>query len=339
MLMFNPSKMLFMMMLILGTMISISSNSWPATWMGLEINLLAFIPLMSSKSNMMSTEAAMKYFIIQAMASSMLLTFIMQFYFVFHKCKILLTSLNFYHPMLKLGQHPFMYDFLLWSKDYHDLIVLFWLHDKNSPHLLFYPTCHITNQLSFLYYYHQFLLVQLEDYIKHQHVSSYLIPPLITSDEYYWDYFYRKTFDNFTSLFIQSYQQQFWWSFPVFPLNILIKFHLDGIHQYSSFLFQLTLCLLVVYHLSYGFLPKWMIIQNSCHNNMQFLVLVMILFTLITLFYYLRLMMMSFLINVSQLKWSYSQWYQKMINFHWISLLTSMSLLLLPFYPIMFFSM
>nr|YP_009186315.1 NADH dehydrogenase subunit 2 [Teleogryllus oceanicus]ALO71662.1 NADH dehydrogenase subunit 2 [Teleogryllus oceanicus] len=324
--------MLFMMMLILGTMISISSNSWPATWMGLEINLLAFIPLMSSKSNMMSTEAAMKYFIVQAMHR-------LQFHFVFYKCKILLTSLKLFNNMLKLEQHHSMYDFLLWSKDYHDSTASFWLHDKNSLHLLSYLIYHPINQLSYSYYYHQFLLVQLEDYIKHQHVKSYLTPLLIMLDEYYYDYQYQKISDNFTSLFMQFYQQQFWWSSPMFPPNIQISFHLDEIHQYSIFLFQLILYLLEDYLHFYEFLPKWMIIQNSCHNNLQFMALIMILFTLITLIYYLRLMMSSFLINVNQLKWNYSQWYQNMINYNWISLLTSMSLLLLPLYPIMFFSM
>lgn len=85
-----------------------------------------------------------------------------------------------------------------------------------------------------------------------------------------------------------------------------------------------------------GFLPKWIIIQNSCYNNIEFLVLIIILFTLLTLFYYLRLIISSFLINVNQLKWNH-QSIQKLNNPYLISLLTRISLFTLPLYPIIFF--
>jgi NADH-ubiquinone oxidoreductase chain 2 len=59
--------------LIGGILISISANSWLGAWIGLEINLISFIPLISSQENIFTTEASLKYFIIQALASSTLL--------------------------------------------------------------------------------------------------------------------------------------------------------------------------------------------------------------------------------------------------------------------------
>jgi NADH-ubiquinone oxidoreductase chain 2 len=56
-----------------GSLIAISASSWLGAWIGLEINLLSFIPLMSDKFNQFSTEAALKYFLTQALASSILL--------------------------------------------------------------------------------------------------------------------------------------------------------------------------------------------------------------------------------------------------------------------------
>ena len=50
-------------------MTAISCSSWPLAWIGLEINLIAFIPLMLNKLNPHSSEAAIKYFLIQAFAS------------------------------------------------------------------------------------------------------------------------------------------------------------------------------------------------------------------------------------------------------------------------------
>jgi NADH-ubiquinone oxidoreductase chain 2 len=39
----------------------------------LEINLMSFIPLISSQENIYTTEASLKYFLVQALASSSLL--------------------------------------------------------------------------------------------------------------------------------------------------------------------------------------------------------------------------------------------------------------------------
>jgi NADH-ubiquinone oxidoreductase chain 2 len=69
----NPTKILLSITLIGGILISISSNSWLGAWIGLEINLISFIPLISSQENIFTAEASLKYFIIQALASSVLL--------------------------------------------------------------------------------------------------------------------------------------------------------------------------------------------------------------------------------------------------------------------------
>jgi hypothetical protein len=41
--------------------------------MGLEINLISFIPLISSQENIYTTKASLKYFLVQTLASSSLL--------------------------------------------------------------------------------------------------------------------------------------------------------------------------------------------------------------------------------------------------------------------------
>jgi NADH-ubiquinone oxidoreductase chain 2 len=69
----NPTKILLSITLIGGILISISSNSWLGAWIGLEVNLMSIIPLISSQENIYTTEASLKYFIVQALASSALL--------------------------------------------------------------------------------------------------------------------------------------------------------------------------------------------------------------------------------------------------------------------------
>nr|YP_097012.1 NADH dehydrogenase subunit 2 [Oedipina poelzi]AAU20436.1 NADH dehydrogenase subunit 2 [Oedipina poelzi] len=56
-----------------GTIIVTSSNHWFMAWIGLEMNTLAMIPIMSKNHHPRATEAATKYFLTQAMASAVLL--------------------------------------------------------------------------------------------------------------------------------------------------------------------------------------------------------------------------------------------------------------------------
>nr|YP_010693893.1 NADH dehydrogenase subunit 2 [Spermophilus alashanicus]WCD42543.1 NADH dehydrogenase subunit 2 [Spermophilus alashanicus]WMU99992.1 NADH dehydrogenase subunit 2 [Spermophilus alashanicus] len=56
-----------------GTMITLFSSHWLMTWVGLEMSMLAIIPVLINKGNPRSTEAACKYFLIQATASMILM--------------------------------------------------------------------------------------------------------------------------------------------------------------------------------------------------------------------------------------------------------------------------
>nr|ACD42837.1 NADH dehydrogenase subunit 2 [Cophosaurus texanus scitulus] len=56
-----------------GTVITSSSYHWLMAWVGLEMNTLAIIPMISKKHHPRATEAAAKYFLTQAAASATLL--------------------------------------------------------------------------------------------------------------------------------------------------------------------------------------------------------------------------------------------------------------------------
>nr|AHK23222.1 NADH dehydrogenase subunit 2 [Furnarius leucopus] len=70
----NPqAKLISTLSLLLGTTITISSNHWAMAWTGLEINTLAILPLISNPHHPRAIEAATKYFLVQAAASTLLL--------------------------------------------------------------------------------------------------------------------------------------------------------------------------------------------------------------------------------------------------------------------------
>nr|AUR45334.1 NADH dehydrogenase subunit 2 [Edolisoma tenuirostre grayi]AUR45336.1 NADH dehydrogenase subunit 2 [Edolisoma tenuirostre grayi]AUR45339.1 NADH dehydrogenase subunit 2 [Edolisoma tenuirostre grayi]AUR45365.1 NADH dehydrogenase subunit 2 [Edolisoma tenuirostre muellerii] len=67
------AKLIFTISLLLGTTITISSNHWVMAWTGLEINTLAILPLISKSHHPRAIEAATKYFLVQATASTLVL--------------------------------------------------------------------------------------------------------------------------------------------------------------------------------------------------------------------------------------------------------------------------
>nr|YP_010974610.1 NADH dehydrogenase subunit 2 [Pomacea aulanieri]WNR57063.1 NADH dehydrogenase subunit 2 [Pomacea aulanieri] len=68
-----PFGFLFMMVLGFGTLLSLSSVHWLGIWAGLEINLIGFIPILVYKKEAASSESAVKYFVAQAIGSSLLI--------------------------------------------------------------------------------------------------------------------------------------------------------------------------------------------------------------------------------------------------------------------------
>nr|AYN73410.1 NADH dehydrogenase subunit 2 [Bucco macrodactylus] len=70
----NPhTNLISLLSLLLGTAIATSSNHWMMIWTGLEINTLAIIPMISKSHHPRATEAAIKYFLVQATASTLIL--------------------------------------------------------------------------------------------------------------------------------------------------------------------------------------------------------------------------------------------------------------------------
>lgn len=68
-----PFGFLFIVVLGFGTLFSLSSVHWLGIWAGLEINLIAFIPILVYRKGITRRESAVKYFIAQAIGSAFLI--------------------------------------------------------------------------------------------------------------------------------------------------------------------------------------------------------------------------------------------------------------------------
>nr|YP_010029095.1 NADH dehydrogenase subunit 2 [Hybomys univittatus]QOU10001.1 NADH dehydrogenase subunit 2 [Hybomys univittatus] len=112
----NPITIIIIYFTIfMGPMITMASTNLMLMWVGLELSLLAIIPLLINKKNPRSTEAATKYFITQATASMIILLAIVLNYkqlgmwtFQQHTNNMLLNMMLIALSM-KLGLAPFHY--------------------------------------------------------------------------------------------------------------------------------------------------------------------------------------------------------------------------------------
>nr|AWH98416.1 NADH dehydrogenase subunit 2 [Conus goudeyi] len=68
-----PFGLMFLSVMSFGTMLSLSSVHWLGIWAGLEMNLIGFLPMLIYQKKISESESAVKYFIIQALGSSLLM--------------------------------------------------------------------------------------------------------------------------------------------------------------------------------------------------------------------------------------------------------------------------
>uniref|UniRef100_UPI0030FF3DB8 NADH dehydrogenase subunit 2 n=1 Tax=Bothriocroton auruginans TaxID=188736 RepID=UPI0030FF3DB8 len=96
-------KMLMIWMILITIIISISSNFWFIFWTTLEINLMAFLPIINNK-NISSCNSMISYFVIQSFSSS--LFFMSSIMWTMEELNLFLIIINI-SMMIKLGMIPF----------------------------------------------------------------------------------------------------------------------------------------------------------------------------------------------------------------------------------------
>nr|UEK21361.1 NADH dehydrogenase subunit 2 [Ligyra sp. 2017] len=314
----NSSKMLFTFTLMAGTMISISSTSWLGAWMGLEINLLSFIPLMTNTNNLMSSESSLKYFLVQALASAVLLFSVIMSMLKFNMVSLnnslqLMEMLIISSLLLKSGAAPFHFWFpgtmegLSWTSA---LTLMTW--QKIAPLMLIsylfiksfmmYPII-LSALVGSMGGLNQTSLRKLMAFSSINHIGWMMAA--MTSDEALWLlYFIMYSFLSSTLILMFN-------SFQLFHFNQLFSFFIPSKPlKFTMFMNMLSLGGLPPF---LGFLPKWLVIQLLTNNNQMLLMFIMTMFTLITLFFYLRMTFAAFMLNYYESSWIITA---KMNNYH-----------------------
>nr|AAT09510.1 NADH dehydrogenase subunit 2 [Scincella lateralis] len=284
--------------LALGTMITMSSYHWLLAWLGLELNTLAIIPIIAKQHHPRATEAATKYFLIQAAASATILFSstinawhtgtwdILQLtnqpacimLTLALSMKLGLAPLHFWLPEVLQGStmktaliistwqklapmtllfltHPSLHPTTLLSMGVLSILVGGWggLNQTQTRKIMAYSSiAHIGWMAAILTLAPNILILNLMIYLT-MTISTFMVLILTSS----------KTIKDLTTSWAIS---------PMLAaLMLMLLMSLGGLPPLS------------------GFMPKWLILQELTFYSLTMTATVMALFTLLSLFFYLRL--------------------------------------------------
>nr|WDR46304.1 NADH dehydrogenase subunit 2 [Lasiopodomys gregalis] len=284
--------------IMMGPMITMLSSNLFVMWIGLEMNLLALIPLMLNNPNPRSTEAATKYFLTQATASMILLLSILMNFkqlgtWTFQpETDINIMTMTFISLAIKLGLAPFHswlpevtqgikldvgLILLTWQK-IAPLSILSQFYELINPNLLILSALisvligawNGLNQtqtrkiLAYSSIAHMGWMISILPYNPSLTALNLLVYIIMTIPM-----FFIFSTHSFTSI---SSMSLMWNKMPMaLPMISLILMSTGGLPPLT------------------GFLPKWAIITELMKNSNLSLASLMAMTALINLFFYMRL--------------------------------------------------
>uniref|UniRef100_UPI0030034C13 NADH dehydrogenase subunit 2 n=1 Tax=Parotis suralis TaxID=1266113 RepID=UPI0030034C13 len=330
----NSNKMFFMFILFFSSLISISSNSWFGCWIGLEINLLSFIPLINNLNNILSSEASLKYFLVQSIASiNLLFCIILKMILIknFEMNNFMSILINS-SLLMKMGSAPFHFWFpnivegLSW---FNNFILMTW--QKITPIIL----------LSY-YFNKNFLFIiiimnaiigaigglnqtSLRKLLAFSSINnlSWMIASMMISENLW--LFYFTIYSFMISIMCFTF-----YIMNMYFINQLFFININYMIKLSLLIIFLSLGGLPPF---IGFFPKWIVINFLFINKLFFLTFILILMSLIMLFFYIRIMYSSFMFNYLKLKWMKIFIKNKMMYFiNFLSLISISGMILSTFF-------
>nr|AIM45295.1 NADH dehydrogenase subunit 2 [Hylophilus decurtatus] len=342
----NPqAKLIFVFSLLLGTTLTISSNHWIMAWAGLEINTLSILPLISKSHHPRAIEAATKYFLVQAAASTLVLFSGMTN--AWHTGQWDITQLT--HPMscmiltaalsMKLGLVPFHFWFpeVLQGSPLTTGLILSTVM-KLPPIALLFMTSHSLNPTLLTTMaimsvalggwmglnQTQIRKIMAFSSISHLGWMSIIIiynPKLTLLNFYLYALMTTTVFLTFNSIktLKLSTLMTTWAKTPSLSMMLLlVLMSLAGLPPLT------------------GFLPKWLIIQELTKQHMAPAATVISMLSLLGLFFYLRLAYCATITLPPHTTNHMKQWHNNKPVSPSIAVLVTASTMMLPISPMMF---
>nr|YP_009740693.1 NADH dehydrogenase subunit 2 [Euparatettix bimaculatus]QID03655.1 NADH dehydrogenase subunit 2 [Euparatettix bimaculatus] len=299
----SPIKIMFYLILFISTMISITSTSWLGAWMGLEINLMSFLPLISSQS--MYNNSMIKYFITQTLASVMLITSIITLMINMFKLKEIIIMMVAMSLLMKMGAAPMHFwfpevmEFLGWK---NCILLMTW--QKMAPMImisyidinqLFMTIIIIMSAaVGSILGLNQISLRLILAYSSINHLSWMLASIQVSMTIWMW---YFSIYSLLTTLISLSFKS----------INInFINEMFNSKNNNKTDKLNSTLMLMSLGGMPpfIGFLPKWMVIQELMQSNMYLASTTLIMSSTITLYFYMKMFISAGILSIKENKWT-----------------------------------
>nr|QEJ81412.1 NADH dehydrogenase subunit 2 [Pristolycus sp. FM14] len=300
-------KLSFFSILIMSTLISISAYTWLGMWIGLEMNLLSIIPIIKGKS-ILSSESSIKYFITQALASTIIMMSIIMMMWKFSFSSSIYLQSNLLMIMnsgllLKMGMAPlhFWFPEVLEGLNWNNcMLMLTWqkitpmvLLMYNTKFELFYSIIIISGMIiSSILSMNQVSIRKLMAFSSINHMG-WMMSAMMTEKTIWVIYF---VIYSVITINISMMMKNIFYLNQLFPtLNMSSS---------MKMFFMLNFLSLSGIPPFLGFLPKWLVIQTMIENKMFSLAMIMIMFTLIMIFVYIRITMTSLIMKNNYVNWN-----------------------------------
>nr|AAP84482.1 NADH dehydrogenase subunit 2 [Sceloporus jalapae] len=304
-----------------GTILTASSYHWFMAWVGLELNTLAIIPIISKQHHPRATEAATKYFLTQAAASATILfsstmnAWLLGTWDIINSTHPIANTLLTVALAMKLGLAPMHFwlpEVLQGSTMKTAMIIATW--QKLAPIALIYQTSNNLSPMILLIMgmtsallggwtgLNQTQTRKIMAYSSIAHlgwmaVIVVMLPNIMLLNLFI---YLLMTISMFYALLLLNSKNikdmaTSWTTSPMTTsTNMLILLSLAGLPPLT------------------GFIPKWLILEELTTQNLITVALIMALSTLLSLFFYLRLTYSSTITlspntMMSTYKWRFKQ--------------------------------
>nr|UPI55299.1 NADH dehydrogenase subunit 2 [Neuroctenus sp.]WIL06183.1 NADH dehydrogenase subunit 2 [Neuroctenus hainanensis] len=314
---------LMTIMMIMSTVMVMSSSNWMSMWIGMEINMISFVPIMKM-NNKESSSSTMIYFMAQSMGSSLFLYSLLSMWFQSpsnHSSSMMIMMMA--SMMIKLGLPPMhMWMIIVMSKLPWTTCFMLMTWQKIAPLTVtskltaltneMYMTALVTSIIGALGGINQTSIRKIMAYSSISHMGWMLT---LTSNNKWIIYLTLYSLMTATLCLMMNYEN---------------AYYLNQLHLTSKInKMALTINMLSMGGMPpmIGFLPKWMAIQTMINNNMTLIASLMIMTSLMTLMFYLNMItpMMSMSSQTNKLLMNKQKNYSWMIT---MSMMTPLALTL-----------
>nr|YP_011010368.1 NADH dehydrogenase subunit 2 [Metrocoris triangulatus]WPW46983.1 NADH dehydrogenase subunit 2 [Metrocoris triangulatus] len=308
----TSTKMLMMVTLILSTIMVLSSENWFSMWMGLEINMMSFIPMMEKSKNRLLSEAKMMYFLIQSMGSIIFIFMIIMNPMIMIMEEItnmMIMNIIAMSMMMKMGMAPMHMWFInIMNKMSWNMCLTLMTWQKIAPMYILSNT--MNNIKTITIWSIMSAMIGAIGGVNQTSVKK--IMAFSSINHLGWMTMCMK-FDNemwIKYLIIYS-------TIIILLVKIFSKSSINYINQMNMNMktqMEKTNLLMLMLSLGglppfIGFMPKWLVIQSLIMTNSKFSIMILMMTSMITLFYYMRLIVPTIMsYNIS------NKWNNKNIN-------------------------